>query len=90
MVRALKPCGTAAAYHRHLYHGEEPCAPCTEAWRLYNLSRRGGYKPLPGIQPCGTVAGRQRHQYYGEEPCAECKAAHAEGERERRAETAGS
>lgn len=24
----LQPCGTEAAYRRHLYNDEEPCAPC--------------------------------------------------------------
>jgi hypothetical protein len=32
-----KPCGTLAAYRRHLWRGEEPCQPCKDAnaaeWR---------------------------------------------------------
>jgi hypothetical protein len=29
--RYVKPCGTNAAYQRHLQHGEQPCEPCCEA-----------------------------------------------------------
>lgn len=31
MVRQLKPCGTPAAYARHLRHHELPCDACTAA-----------------------------------------------------------
>lgn len=31
MVSQLKPCGTAAAYRRHLRNGEEACAECKAA-----------------------------------------------------------
>ena len=31
MPRKLKPCGTTAAYSRHLYKGEEPCDACKDA-----------------------------------------------------------
>lgn len=33
MARKLKPCGTYAAYARHLRNGERPCDPCTLANR---------------------------------------------------------
>jgi hypothetical protein len=33
-MRPLKPCGTRAAYQRHLAHREVPCEACTEANRL--------------------------------------------------------
>lgn len=29
--KVSRPCGTYAAYHRHLYHREEPCGPCLAA-----------------------------------------------------------
>lgn len=29
--RYVQPCGTNAAYQRHLQHGEQPCEPCREA-----------------------------------------------------------
>lgn len=30
-ARPLAPCGSDAAYHRHLRHKETPCQPCKEA-----------------------------------------------------------
>jgi hypothetical protein len=40
----LKPCGTLAAYRRHLWRGEEPCQPCKDAnaaeWRRRNRKDR--------------------------------------------------
>ncbi len=35
----LQPCGTSAAYQRHLYHGEAPCGEC----RAANTGRQGKY-----------------------------------------------
>lgn len=29
----LQPCGTPAAYQRHIDHNEKPCDPCVEAMR---------------------------------------------------------
>ena len=39
----LKPCGTSAAYRRHLRHGEKACAPCrnAEAQRAASARRKG-------------------------------------------------
>lgn len=31
MTRELKPCGTTAAYRRHLRNGEDPCGVCLDA-----------------------------------------------------------
>ena len=33
MTRELKPCGTPAAYARHLRRGEEACAQCKAAMK---------------------------------------------------------
>lgn len=33
-MSALKPCGTPAAYRRHLRNGEDPCDACRAAVRL--------------------------------------------------------
>lgn len=38
--RKLKPCGTVAAYRRHLYRGEDACDECLEACRLDRASYR--------------------------------------------------
>lgn len=47
MTTALKPCGTSAAYQRHIRHREVPCRPCVEAHRrrLLDYERRRGRKP---------------------------------------------
>ena len=39
MTRALKPCGTRAAYVRHLSYGQKPCDLCTAANRAYEAHR---------------------------------------------------
>ena len=31
MARQLQPCGTPAAYQRHIRHSEVPCTACTRA-----------------------------------------------------------
>lgn len=31
-----QPCGTVAAYKRHLYNDEEPCDACREANRVHH------------------------------------------------------
>lgn len=35
-----QPCGTHAAYRRHLKAGEEPCRPCKDANAEYHRNRR--------------------------------------------------
>lgn len=37
----LQPCGTEAAYRRHLRHGEQPCPACAEANSRGKAKRRG-------------------------------------------------
>jgi hypothetical protein len=39
-IADLVPCGTSAAYARHLRRGEKPCAACREDRRLYTQRRR--------------------------------------------------
>jgi hypothetical protein len=46
--RSLQPCGTPAAYERHLYRNEKPCEPCL-------ASRRRGRNRQPGRS---VLAGR--------------------------------
>jgi hypothetical protein len=36
----LQPCGTPAAYQRHVDHDEKPCDPCVEAMRLVWAERK--------------------------------------------------
>lgn len=75
--RALKPCGTTAAYRRHLRRSETPCDACREAENSRN--RKPGGKPF---QPArhGTVS-----KYRGGCRCAPCTAANTEAMRARRA-----
>lgn len=50
----LKPCGTLAAYRRHLRHDEQPCESCLQAGRRdwedrsarHNAARRERYWQL--------------------------------------------
>lgn len=37
---ALKPCGTDAAYRRHLRKNEDPCEPCRRAHAKHNATGR--------------------------------------------------
>ena len=39
-ARVPQPCGTVAAYRRHLYHGETPCDACRNAEKERNRDRR--------------------------------------------------
>ena len=38
--RVLQPCGTRAAYQRHVRHGEPACAPCRAAESRGSRQRR--------------------------------------------------
>ena len=42
MARELKPCGTSAAYRRHLRKGEEACAACKAAVAWEKQSKLDG------------------------------------------------
>ena len=74
MSRELQPCGTRAAYQRHMRRGEQPCKACREANRTRALEEWR----KRNAQSCGTNAGYQRHVKAGERPCAACKRAKAE------------
>lgn len=39
-MRSLRPCGTPAAYRRHLRASEAPCGACAEANRVERSERR--------------------------------------------------
>ena len=40
MARPKSPCGTDAAYRRHLREGEQPCVRCRDAHRAANAAHR--------------------------------------------------
>lgn len=84
--RKLKPCGTAAAYQRHLYHGEPPCQACRKAASAYHREwsrERRSTRPPRRLKPCGTAAAYHRHRRRGEEPCHACRKAVAAYQRRR-------
>ena len=76
--RALKPCGTYAAWKRHWDHGETVCDACGEARRIYEEQRRRRRGAQPRQVPvCGTYSGYSAHYRNGEDPCRACLDAHA-------------
>ena len=81
----LMPCGTTAAYVRHIANGEKPCEPCAAAKAHYDRVRyyeKLG-RPMPAVtkfekplKPCGTYAAAARHLAHGEkldEACAKAR-----------------
>lgn len=68
------PCGTPAAYRRHLRNNEEVDPACAaNRW-----SRRGTPQlvAVPEFRPdCGTRSGHQWHVEHHETPCPDCTAA---------------
>jgi hypothetical protein len=66
--RKLKPCGTRAAYRRHLRRGEDACEACKTA-------ERGGPRKPVRVAQCGTYSGYKRHRRLNEAACAACRAA---------------
>lgn len=60
MARELKPCGTPAAYNRHLAHGEEACEDCKRAMAEYRAAKRGKPKSqetMADVLPASTFEG---------------------------------
>lgn len=41
-MSSRQPCGTTAAYRRHIRHGETPDAECRSAWAAYNQQQWKG------------------------------------------------
>jgi hypothetical protein len=85
LPRELRPCGTAAAYHRHLDHGEAPCEACTVANR--ENGRRLRALPHTRLRPIkhGTPGGADSHRYRGEAACGACAEAYRADRRRRAA-----
>ena len=77
----MKPCGSYAAFKRHIRRGEEPCGLCREAKRVYNTRVTVARRHRLGINEprqrprCGTYAGEQFHRRHGEEVCEACREA---------------
>jgi hypothetical protein len=90
LARAIMPCGTIGAFHRHLKAKQRPCSRClraNELWKAASQEERDLVKTpmeradrgrIEGTWPaptCGTVGGYDLHQQYGEAPCEPCLAA---------------
>ena len=73
----LQPCGTRAAYRRHVIAGEKACGPCNEANNAHNRKMwRSRFVRSPfDTSACGTHKGYVRHTRRRLEPCDPCKAA---------------
>lgn len=74
MPRELQPCGTQAAYRRHLRHREVSCVECCAAQAESQRKRRGEptVRGRYRVQGCGTNAGYHQHRRRKEEPCRPC------------------
>lgn len=97
-----KPCGTNAAYQRHMRNKEKACDPCTKAAAAYRKElddKARAAKGLPlaegraawlAAHPslCGTAAGRGRHKRDKEPVCEPCRVAYNADKRARYAERA--
>jgi hypothetical protein len=80
----LKPCGTQAAYRRHIRRSETPCQPCKEA---HAAERRDRYTApssadLPPIAH-GTPKGARQHWYRKDPICKPCRDAYNAAQRKR-------
>jgi hypothetical protein len=88
MAQELQPCGTPAAYRRHLARGEPTCEACCAAM----ADRQRQYRPVPTIRgpygkpQCGTDSGHQVHKRRRETPCEPCREAHRAYQQQWRAE----
>ena len=78
--RGYAPCGTRAAYQRHVEAGEKPCAACREA--NGNVRRASEIRVaeanvtefgLACGKALGTEYGRKLHGAVGEKTCEECR-----------------
>jgi hypothetical protein len=72
----LEPCGTKAAYRRHVRNGQDIDLVCAEAKERKFRSPQLVLVPAPEVRPdCGTRSGHQWHTEHHEDPCPECTAA---------------
>jgi hypothetical protein len=71
----LKPCGTVAAYRRHLAHNEKPCAACKSARAENDCGRDRGYRTntVKTREQCGTDLGPAEHARRKERLCVQCR-----------------
>jgi hypothetical protein len=78
MNRSLAPCGTPAAYRRHLRGGEPTCTTCRAAHAAAIAGReRRPLATVRQLKPCGSQAAYERHLRRREVACTPCCRAHA-------------
>lgn len=70
MARELSPCGTEAAYRRHLRRGEDPCAECLSGAAKRKAERRseaagGKLVALPPVSDAPLDRGAELRMMYG-------------------------
>lgn len=70
--KPLSPCGTPAAYDRHIRRGEPVDDACREAHNADNRAKRERTR-AKGPVVCGTRRGYQKHRRNGEEACDACR-----------------
>lgn len=86
MPRQLQPCGTNAAYARHIKAHEDVDSACRAAHNAYNAALAAGTLPgPPEPPPCGSVEAYDRHRYRSEPIDDLCRKAHSAYMREYRA-----
>ena len=74
MTRPLQPCGTNAAYQRHLKYKQVACNRCLKAHAEYMAAWKAGTLPVPPPVKCGTETGYRRHRQRREPSCEACRA----------------
>lgn len=70
--RTLQPCGTPAAYDRHVRRREPIDEKCRVARRLRTRAARRDQATTPVRPECGTRSGYQWHTAHHEVPCQPC------------------
>lgn len=70
MARQVQPCGTPAAYWRHLRHNEEPCIRCRTAHARYRTARSRARRARAPLGECGGCGRRRPLFEHGW--CASC------------------
>lgn len=76
--RPLAPCGTLAAYQRHMRKHEPIDDACRQANTDAKRKQTGAGKTLAPITNHGTTGGYKRHLYRGEKACSDCLRAERE------------
>lgn len=59
----LQPCGTRAAYMRHLKAGEQPCEPCREAKNAYQRQWMARRRAEEAERAATNRADARAHRY---------------------------